>query len=94
MSRRVFSWDTNPAVDSFSFRLSDARAFDLLTAARAFEVICKDGVLAIQLAPPLEVRELTVSAEGKPVFERISTNFRDAWQQRPSGIIPVWQMTT
>lgn len=48
MSLRVFAWDSNPAVDSHSHRISNSRAEDLVSRGFAEFVTCPDGRRAIQ----------------------------------------------
>jgi hypothetical protein len=81
MSIRVFDWAANPAIDPRSYKLSNARAIELVDAGTHFIVKCGDGGTGIQAYPPPEERTL----HGR---------FQDAWKMKPSGGIPVWQMVT
>ena len=82
MSLRVFKdWEANPLVDVHSFRISDAQAQQLIEKREYFLVTCADGRKAIQKFPP---------PEHKQIFSR----FEDAWKQKLSGCIPVWQYQT
>jgi len=91
MSKRVYGWEDNPAVDSFRFRLSDNRADDLVESGQADYITLNDGREAVQFLRPEDV--------GVPV----PGNFLAVWQKRLSGChcprlkievtpIPVWQM--
>ena len=49
MSLRVFHGDANPAIDPFSFRLSDARALELVESGQGRPITLPDGRQAVQL---------------------------------------------
>lgn len=51
----MFSWELNPAVDRFSYRLSNRRAQDLVSDGDGFFLTLPDGRKAVQLYPPEEV---------------------------------------
>jgi|SRR5712692_10363335 len=73
---RVYGWDQDPAVDRFSFRLSDARAHELGETGGAVVVIDGDGREALQLVPPKEIAyPLDTAAGGNVIpFSRIETS--------------------
>jgi hypothetical protein len=94
MSLRVFNADLNPQVDDFSYKCSDSSAQAAVDAGRGQFIILPCGRRALQMFPPKEFIPLTFDAEGKSILERLAGNFRDAWGQKPSDGIPVWQLRT
>jgi hypothetical protein len=56
MSRRVFSWDANPLVDSRLYRISNKRAAEMVKAGEANDILLADGRRAIQLRQTQEDR--------------------------------------
>jgi hypothetical protein len=49
MATRVFSWDSNPALDPFSSKESNARAEEDVAAGKGFFFLLSDGRRAMQL---------------------------------------------
>jgi hypothetical protein len=93
MSKRVYGWEDNPAIDSYRFRLSDNRAEGLVEIGHAVYITLADGREAVQFLRP--------DSEGVPM----PGNFLAVWRKRPSGCrsrrlkidippIPVWQMNS
>lgn len=78
---RVYSFDSNPAIDSPKFHTSHADA-DIRVKRHHFQRI---SAVAIQEPVPAgyEFDHLGLIAGG---------GFREAWGIRPSGGMPVWQM--
>ena len=55
MSTRVFAWDSNPAVDRYSYKQSVARAEAIVDEGRGFFITLACGRRAVQLNTPTEV---------------------------------------
>ena len=85
LSTRVFSHQSNPAIDHFSFRLSNARAAELLESGRAISLIADHPTIQLKAPRDYQHDRTTQIAAG---------TFDAAWHIKPSGGYPVWQMTT
>jgi hypothetical protein len=88
MSTRVYNWDSNPAVDRFSFRCSDSSAEAAVNSGQAEYIVDGEGRRAIQKRAHLRALGQIVNERG----EIMAVNFASAWKKIPSGGIPVWQM--
>ncbi len=92
MATRVYNADLNPQVDDFSYKCSNSSAEAAVEAKRGEFVLDANGHRVLKMYPPKDFTPLTFDAEGQIVLERLTNNFRDAWGQKPSGGIPVWQL--
>jgi len=80
MSKRVFGWEDNPAVDHFRFRQSNKRAEEIVASGRGRFITLADGMVAVQLYPVHPVMAVV------DPLERIAAGtMGDAWEIRPSG---------
>jgi hypothetical protein len=91
MSKRVYGWEDNPAIDQFRFKLSNERAEALFESGQVCYITLSDGREALQYLRPED--------DGVPV----AGNFLTVWRMKPSGwccprlkvdipAVPVWQM--
>ncbi len=94
MSTLVFNSDLDPQVSHYSYKASNSSAEAAVTSGRGEFVQLPSGRRALHMFPYREVAEIRQDCDGKTIRERIAGGFRDAWSQRPSGCMPVWQLNT
>lgn len=78
---RVYEWQANPAIDLCKFKVSPARAVELLKTDKYHVINLIDGWEALQERIPDDA-----------VIEKIHGGFSCAWQIKPSAGFMVWQM--
>lgn len=80
---QVFSWQANPTIDPPTFKVSPARAVELMKTNKYHVINLLSGWEALQERIPEDA-----------VIERRFGGFDAAWQIRPSGGFMVYQMAS
>lgn len=94
LSTLVFNSDLDPQVSRYSYKASNSSAEAAVASGRGQFVMLPSGRRALHMFPYREIPEIRQDCDGLTIYERVSGSFRDAWSQKPSGCIPVWQLNT
>ncbi len=90
----MYAADSNPAVDPFSFKLSNERAKVLVASRAGRYITLACGRQAVQQFPSSLCRYPSLDPSDPAAGYALYPAFDLAWGIRPSGGVPVWQMNT